>query len=149
MIKAKMTGEDNQPVFLLGLSEGNLQLLRERRPIMVDLAKLEGPPCKVVIAWGPTEAQLMLELRASGWLDEPADEMSGPLRDQPPGERFPRGKIHPHDEGQLRTRIFIKDNTLVFDFGKPVAWFGLGLHEARELQRILGERIAELEGKEA
>jgi hypothetical protein len=55
--------------------------------------------------------------------------------------RYPRGQLNPTDEGELRIAMAIKGNTLVIDFGKPVAWIGLGLHEVTALR----ERFEEYE----
>lgn len=47
-------------------------------------------------------------------------------------------KIKSDDEGSLQFVIYIKDNHLMIDFGKPVAWLGLHKEEAVALgQRIL------------
>jgi hypothetical protein len=48
--------------------------------------------------------------------------------------RYPRGKLNARDEGQLRIAMRVEGNTLVVDFGKPVVWFGLGLHEVTALR---------------
>lgn len=50
---------------------------------------------------------------------------------------FPRGRLNANDEGQLRIAATIKDNTMVLDFGEPVAWIGLGLHEVTALLELL------------
>lgn len=48
--------------------------------------------------------------------------------------KFPRGKLRADDEGQLRMAFSVHGNTLVMDFGKPVAWVGLSLHEVTALR---------------
>lgn len=62
MIKAKGTGPGGSPLYLFGLSDGNLALLRERKPIMVDLLPMGGRG-HVVIMWGATEEDIARELR--------------------------------------------------------------------------------------
>jgi hypothetical protein len=61
MIKAHGVGLDGNPVFVLGLSDGNLTLLRKGQPIMLDLAQLGGVG-SVVIFWGRTEIEMAGEL---------------------------------------------------------------------------------------
>lgn len=46
---------------------------------------------------------------------------------------FPEGKLNEHDEGGLRIAIGSQDGKVIIDFGKPVAWFGMGPQQAREL----------------
>lgn len=38
---------------------------------------------------------------------------------------FPKGKLNQDDGGELRTALYIKDNRLIIDYGKLVAWVGL------------------------
>ena len=47
---------------------------------------------------------------------------------------YPRGQITSDDEGALAIRMAVKANTLIVDFGKPVAWIGLGLQDVRRLR---------------
>jgi len=61
MIKAKTTDRDGYPVFIFGLSDGNLELLRQGRPIAVDLREL-GARGSVVIMWGATEEAIQAEM---------------------------------------------------------------------------------------
>lgn len=58
---------DGKPIFGFGLSEGNLRLLREKKPIIVDLEEMGGQG-EVVIFWGETETQMQEELQAAGLL---------------------------------------------------------------------------------
>ena len=46
---------------------------------------------------------------------------------------FPQGKLNEHDEGGLQMAIFkTKDNHLIIEFGSPVQWLGMPIHEAKE-----------------
>ena len=47
---------------------------------------------------------------------------------------FPQGKICETDEGGLQFAIFkTKDKAnLIIEFGTPVHWFGMPIHEAKE-----------------
>jgi hypothetical protein len=38
--------------------------------------------------------------------------------------KFPRGKIHASDEGELRFAVYEKDGNVVIDFGKAITWLG-------------------------
>jgi hypothetical protein len=62
---------------------------------------------------------------------------------------YPRGKLNARDEGQLRMMMRVEKNTLVIDFGKPVAWFGLGLNEVRALRLKFEEYERQLEANES
>lgn len=51
--------------------------------------------------------------------------------------RHPRGKFDASDEGELKLAVFVKEGTVVMDFGKPVAWMGLDARSAREMAALL------------
>jgi len=51
--------------------------------------------------------------------------------------RFPEGKIHDSDEGEIRFAVGSKDGNVIIEFGKPVAWLGLPPDLARELAVLL------------
>ena len=57
MIKARATLADGRPLYALGLSDGNLQRLREGKPIFFDMADM-GSTGKMLIFWGATEAEM-------------------------------------------------------------------------------------------
>lgn len=57
-----------------------------------------------------------------------------------PTGRFPKGKIHPTDEGELALRIgHSQQGKVVVDFGKAVVWIGLDPDDAD----IFAERLKE------
>ena len=60
--------------------------------------------------------------------------------------KFPRGKIHKEDEGELSFAIAVdpRTNTLVIHFGKPVDWMGLSKADALHLSKMLAEKAAQL-----
>ena len=62
-----------------------------------------------------------------------------------PMSNYPRGKLKADDEGQLKIAMVVKGNTLIIDFGKPVAWVGLGLNEVRAMREGLQRYEAQLE----
>lgn len=62
---------------------------------------------------------------------------------------YPRGKLNSHDEGQLRIAMVVQGNTLIIDFGKPVKWLGLGLHEVTALREGLAKYETQLKEKSA
>lgn len=64
MIKMAGTSVDGRQVILLGLSEGNLKRLRERKPIHIHSEEFNIPGIDVIICWGPTEDDLMKELQS-------------------------------------------------------------------------------------
>lgn len=67
MIKALLTAkEGDQSVFLFGLSEGNIERLREGKAIVVDLASMGRPGVgTVVITWGATEEAIFAQIAAA------------------------------------------------------------------------------------
>lgn len=56
-----------------------------------------------------------------------------------PTGRFPRGRIGPHDEGEIQLAIStdVASQTIILHFGKATAWIGLGVAEARALADVL------------
>jgi hypothetical protein len=50
---------------------------------------------------------------------------------------FPRGKFRNDDEGGLRIAVGQKDNTIIVEFGKEVAWLGLDVQTAMGLANTL------------
>ena len=75
--------------------------------------------------------------------------MSNPFKKMKfgPTGKFPYGKVHETDEGELAIGIACdyQQNTLVINFGKPIIWIGLPPSRARELARMLIERADELD----
>lgn len=72
MIKAlaRDTG-DGRPLYLFGLSEGNLHRLREGMPIRIDIGEMGGPwEGTVAIVYGRTEQDIAQSLRDLGLVDE-------------------------------------------------------------------------------
>lgn len=59
--------------------------------------------------------------------------------------RFPRGKFTKGDEGELRLAVYVKDGTVVMDFGKPVAWMGLDSVAAKQMAELLIKHADSLE----
>lgn len=66
MIKARANDNSTgEPVYILGLSDGNLRKLREGLPITVELQQL-GSTGRIVIMHGTTELEIIKELQACG-----------------------------------------------------------------------------------
>jgi len=61
--------------------------------------------------------------------------------------KFPQGKIHPTDEGELRFALITdkKRNFIVFEFGKSVKWLALDKAAATTLGNAILERAKELD----
>lgn len=57
--------------------------------------------------------------------------------------KFPRGKLHADDEGELQMGVTVNQGTVILAFGKPVAWLGLTPQIARALAATLIERADE------
>jgi len=67
----------------------------------------------------------------------------------PPGKtgNFPRGKLHPADEGEICLAIAAdpQHGIVVVDFGTPVRWLGMPPEQARQLAATLFRCAQELE----
>lgn len=61
MIKAVATDKDGVKLFVFGLSDGNIERLREGKPILVELAPLGGEG-RVAIFWGETEEAMAADI---------------------------------------------------------------------------------------
>lgn len=59
---------------------------------------------------------------------------------------FPRGRVHPSDQGGFRLAVASKGDTVLVDFGKPVAWIGFSPTEARAFAKLLTKHAANAEG---
>ena len=59
---------------------------------------------------------------------------------------FLQGKLNEHDEGELRMAVASDpiDGVVRIVFGKPVAWLGLPVLEARALAALITEKANEL-----
>lgn len=57
--------------------------------------------------------------------------------------KYPRGKLHESDEGELQMGVTVKLGTVILAFGTPTAWIGMPPQQARELARLLIERADE------
>lgn len=53
--------------------------------------------------------------------------------------RFPEGKIHRTDEGELRMAVSARQGKVILNFGTPIAWIGL----TPELAELLAEHLRE------
>jgi hypothetical protein len=58
--------------------------------------------------------------------------------------RFPEGKLHASDEGEIRFGIAHKDGQVLLNFGKPVAWMAVSAEGARELGELLIKHANEI-----
>lgn len=71
------------------------------------------------------------------------------MKDLPigPTGRYPQGKIHPDDAGELTLAVAADPHTqrVMVSFGCPVGWLGLTPREARALAALLLEKAKELE----
>ena len=73
MIKAKLTGKDGKPIYVMGLSHRNLELLKDNQPMYIDLNALQGEG-KLFIFSGETEAAMAKFLEDEGFILPPAKE---------------------------------------------------------------------------
>ena len=62
MIKARTFDPDGHPVVFFGLSGENVTRLMAGEPILFNLAELDLPPMKVIIAYGRTEQAIKNDL---------------------------------------------------------------------------------------
>lgn len=69
--------------------------------------------------------------------------MAGPFTPFGATGKFPRGKLHESDEGELQLGVTVNQGTVIIAFGKPVAWMGLTPQIARDLAAALITRADE------
>jgi hypothetical protein len=64
--------------------------------------------------------------------------------------RFPRGKIHEADEGEIKIAVAVdrKTQTVLIDFGKPVTFIGFSAEQASEIADLLMNKVMSLRGIE-
>jgi len=60
---------------------------------------------------------------------------------------FPEGKINKDDEGEIQFGVTTKDEKVILNFGKPVAWLGMTPGQAEDLGRLLIHRAYEIGNK--
>jgi len=60
---------------------------------------------------------------------------------------FPRGKLSQGDEGELQLAILVRDNTVVIEFGKSVAWLGLDADGAIEFANLILAHANEIKSR--
>lgn len=63
-----VAGEGENVFFGFGLSETNLEKLREGKPIVIELSALGPYQGKVAIFWGPTEDEIFRDLMEQGFI---------------------------------------------------------------------------------
>ncbi len=59
-------------------------------------------------------------------------------------ERFPEGKLTPHDEGEIRIAIGTEQGNVIMHFGKEIAWIGFNKVQAKEIAKIIMEKAESL-----
>ena len=57
---------------------------------------------------------------------------------------YPEGRLNENDEGEIRFAITSGGGKLVMNFGKPVAWIGMGRSQAVQLIKVLQEHADKL-----
>lgn len=60
--------------------------------------------------------------------------------------RFPEGKIHPTDEGEIRITVGHVEGQVIVDFGTPCTWVGMPPDRALEFARVLQQHAHEALG---
>jgi hypothetical protein len=58
--------------------------------------------------------------------------------------KFPQGKLHPTDEGELKMAITTQDNRVLIAFGKPTAWVGMDKQQAILFANTIIEKASHL-----
>jgi S-ribosylhomocysteine lyase LuxS involved in autoinducer biosynthesis len=71
MIKFTASTKTGAKLITFGLSDGNLQRLRQSQPILVDLEPLGVPGVQFMIMWGETEQAIVDALKAAGFNVDP------------------------------------------------------------------------------
>lgn len=58
--------------------------------------------------------------------------------------KYPDGKLHAGDEGELKVAMYIKKNRLIIDFGKDLSWLAFDKASLQSLITALSEEYAKL-----
>ena len=61
---------------------------------------------------------------------------------------YPNGKLNDNDEGALILSLFIKNGTIILDFGTKMSWLAVKKEDAYKLGNALIESAKELEGRD-
>ena len=61
-----------------------------------------------------------------------------------PTNRFPEGKVHPTDEGELKLAVGHGNGKVFMDFGSPTAWIGFTRRQAIDIAKVLIEHATQL-----
>ncbi len=63
-----------------------------------------------------------------------------------PTDKFPRGKVHKYDEGELRLAVATdyQKGVVVIDFGGQVTWLALEKDKAMEFANLILKHAASL-----
>jgi hypothetical protein len=77
MIKAMSTHRDGHHLLVFGLSEVNLQKLRQGQPIRIKLADMQAGNDEILIFYGTTEESAIELLRNAGVILPPREEWKG------------------------------------------------------------------------
>lgn len=64
-----------------------------------------------------------------------------------PTGKFPAGKIHPTDAGEIAFSVSVKSGKIIVAFGAPVAWIGLSTDQADALADLLRQRATQIRYK--
>ena len=65
-----------------------------------------------------------------------------------PTNQFPRGRLNPNDDGEIRMAIFPdeKSRVIIVEFGIELSWIGMPPQQAREMGESLIKHANEMEG---
>lgn len=55
-------------------------------------------------------------------------------------DNFPRGKFNKDDEGELKIAVYVKDKTVIVEFGTEVAWLGMDATQALALAESIKDK---------
>jgi hypothetical protein len=61
-----------------------------------------------------------------------------------PTNKFPEGKIHQSDKGELRFGVGHKDGKVILAFGVPTDWVGMGKEQALQLANAIIDHASQL-----
>lgn len=140
MLSLAGVNRDGKPLFILGIEPENVRRLTAGQPIEVNLSTLDGPDVEVVILYADDTASAELEkLRAKIGPNPLAAANLGATNE------YPDGQLGPRDEGEIRMAVSHLGHIVRIDFGKRLAWVGMGAEHARALARALLKHANEAE----
>jgi hypothetical protein len=126
MIVWKVQRPDGITILGLGLEAGNIEKLKRGQPIFRMLGPLGIGNIAVAVHYGETKEAMMKDMEKEG-----ISVIEKIMPEFGPTGAYPRGKLAPGDEGEIRAALSREGDTVRIDFGKDLSWLAMSRNEAK------------------